>query len=197
MRRRPVLAVAVVVVLVAAAAIALLPLQKVRAQDPLPAPRVPDAVAYQHLFRRVLALKKRADEAAQQGKDRSSLRSLLAREAGLNDAEAQWLEAAATQCATDLAPVDSQAKAVVAETRARYPYGILNPSFPPPAPDPRLHDLQQQRNDAVMTCRERLRNTLGEESFLKLDNWLQAKLARSFVGTRPRPNRQVSRRGNN
>jgi len=196
LRHRALIVLALLFTLVVAATFAFLPLQKVSAQTGQTASTISDYVAYKQLFHHVLALKKVADEAAAAGQDRSSLRSLIRNQAGLNELGGQLLENQAVQCGEQLDAQSAQAKVIVDEIHARYPYGILNPSMPRPAPDPRLHDLQQQRNTTVLLCRDQLRNALGEDSFAKLDGWLKNKIATRNVsyGVRPFAKQQPAAR---
>lgn len=187
LRHRALIVLALLFALVVGATFAFLPLQQVRAQTGLTVPVIPDYVAYKQLFRHVLALKKVADQAASAGQDRSSLRSLVSSQAGLNEADGQLLETAAVQCGAELDAQAAKAKVILDEIHARTPYGILNPSFPPPAPDPRLHEMQQERNSMVLLCRDQLRNALGEESFAKLDTWLKNKSAARNISYGVRP----------
>lgn len=170
-----------------------LPVGTVRAQTDQIISTIPDHLAYQHLFRHVLALKRIADHAAAAGQDRSSVRSLIAKQAGLNETEGQLLENEAQRCATELDAQSAKVKAIRDEVRARYPYGILNPSLPAPTPDPRLHEMQLERNSTVLLCRDELRNVLGEDSFARLDNWVKTKTAPNVIhGIRPRGKQPVA-----
>ncbi len=152
--------------------VALVPLA--HAQNP---PQVPERVVYWHVFHDVAQLNRMADNAAREGKDRSSLRTLVARRAGLND-DAQALKRIALQCESDVAAVDAKAQVIILRFRAQFPYGIVTQGMPLPPPPPELRDLQRQRDSIILAARDSLRAALGEEAFLKLDSFMKRQVSR-------------------
>jgi hypothetical protein len=150
-------------------------LAQLPAQQIKPA-QISDRVLFGRVFQHVAILKQMADEAQSKGEDRSGLRKIVQRQAGLTDAEGAILERIALECGAALASVDSRARAIVERSQARYPYGIANPSFLP-TPSPELRAMQQERNGVVLLSRDRLRNELGEESFAKFDAFVRHEAA--------------------
>ncbi len=152
---------------------------------PPPQNSVPDHLLYWNSFRAVVHFNKVADEAALQGQDKSSLRTLVARKAGLSDAEGEILRRIATQCAADVAAQDAKAATVIARFRDRYPYGIISAWMPPPTPPSELADLQRERNNIILLAREQLRLQLGEEAFARFDKHVK----RNVTDPPPKPAR--------
>ena len=117
---------------------------------------IPDHVIYWELFHRVAAFAKRADAAQKQGKDRSNLRQLIRKHAGLDEEQGQLLEHIALQCERDVAAQDAKAKALIDKFHAQYPYRIVNKGSPPPSPPSELRSLWEQRTNAILVGRDRL-----------------------------------------
>ena len=139
-----------------------------------PAPQpIPEHVAYQHIFRHLLMLKQKSDDAQKAGKDRSELRHLVRKEAGLDEAQGKLLEAAATQCEAEVAEQDAKARVVINRFRAKFPFGIVPKGAQLPPPPPELAQMQQERNQIILLARDQLRNVLGEEGFAKLDAYVK------------------------
>ncbi|MGH9522196.1 MAG: hypothetical protein ACRD3E_06665 [Terriglobales bacterium] len=147
-------------------------------QAPQTPRQIPDWVAYRFLFHRVVLLNNRADRAAAAGQDRSSFRHLVRNSAGLTQPEGDLLERAALECEDLISKQDEKVQVVLAEIRGRHPYGLYNPSFPP-KPDPRLIEMQKERENIVIAARDRLREALGEESFARLDAYVRRDMARN------------------
>jgi hypothetical protein len=145
------------------------------AQNP---PQVPEWVVYWHVFHDVAQLNRMADNAAREGNDQPSLRTLVARRARLNDNDAQTLKRIALQCESDVAALDAKAQVIILRFRAQFPYGIATQGMPLPPPPPELRDLQRQRDSIILSARDSLRAALGEEAFLKLDSFMKRQTSR-------------------
>jgi hypothetical protein len=147
----------------------------VPAQNPQGTPAVTsDSDLYYGIFHHVAVLKQMADTAQQQGQDRSNLRQLVRLRAGLTEAEGEALEAISVQCDSDVAAEDAKAKAIIDQFHAQYPPGVINPSFPPQAPTV-LDSMWQERNNIILTARDRLRVELGEADFAKFDQFVRTQ----------------------
>ena len=152
----------------------ILPAFRVSAQTTQSQPTVTsDSGYYYNIFHHVAALKQMADAAQQQGKDHSNLRQLVRLRAGLTEAEGESLEQIALQCETDVAAQDAKAKLIIDQFHAQYRPGITNPSFPPKPPEV-LDSMWQDRNNIILTARNRLRSALGEEDFAKFDTFVRS-----------------------
>jgi hypothetical protein len=130
---------------------------------------IPDHVVYWEVFHRVAVYAHRADAAQRQGQDRSNLRQLVRRRAGLDAEHGQMLEQIALQCERDVAATDAKARAIIDKFHADHPYRLQNRSTPPPSAPSELKVLSQQRIDLILSGRERLRSALGEAAFVKFD----------------------------
>lgn len=180
--RRKVLISVFIAILVGVSLLQLTP--AMCAQAPQSPGAVPDHVAYKFLFHHVVLLKQRSDRASAAGQNRTSLRSIVRREAGLNEAEGDLLEKIALECDSQIEIQNAKAKKIIEEIHARYPFGIYNPSFPP-LPDPRLSAMQQERENMILSFRDRLRASLGEDAFMKLDAYVKRNVRNSTHITTP------------
>jgi hypothetical protein len=173
------------------------------AAQPAGAPRsaIPDHVVYWELFHRVAVYAHKADAAQRQGKDRSGLRQLVRRQAGLDEEHGQMLEQIALLCERDVVATDAKARTIIDKFHAEHPYRLVNTNSPPPSPPSELRTLSQQRMDAILLGRDRLHSALGDEAFAKFDQDQRAHAQRSTrpvatidVGNVPGHKRHVSTR---
>lgn len=175
-RGRSVLALTLLFLLATATLLLLAPTKKVRAQT---SRVVPDRVLYWNIFRHVIWLKHRADAAQEKGKDRSSLRRIVAQKIGLSDAQGATLESVALQCEADVAVVDKKAAPIIKKARSQYVAGMVPKGFSLPATSPELTELQAERNQTILRCRDTLHGLLGEEGFTKVDQFARTVAART------------------
>jgi hypothetical protein len=159
-----------------------LPVGALAQTDGAASPAIPDHVVYWQLFHRVAVYAHRADAAQRQGQDRSNLRQLVRKRAGLDVEHGQLLEQIALQCERDVAATDSKARVIIDKFHAEHPYRLQNKATPPPSAPSELKALSQQRIDLILSGRERLRSVLGETAFAKFD---QEQRAHAEETTRP------------
>jgi hypothetical protein len=161
----------------------LLSLSVTAAAQPTRSPStIPDHVIYWELFHRVAVYAHKADAAQRQGIDRSGLKQLVRRRAGLDEERGQMLEQIALQCEREVVATDAKARALIDGFHAEHPYRLVNKNSPPPSPPSELRTLSQQRIDAILLGRDRLHSALGDEVFAKFDEDQRAHAQRS---TRP------------
>jgi hypothetical protein len=162
---------------------------------------IPDHVVYWELFHRVAAYAHKADAAQRQGKDRSNLKQLVRRRAGLDEEHGQMLEQIALQCEHAVLATDAKARAIIDRFHVEHPYRLVNKNSPPPSPPSELRTLSRQRVDAILLGRDRLHSALGDEAFAKFDRDQQAHAQRTTkpvatvdVGNVPGHTRHVTTR---
>ena len=143
---------------------------------------------YEHLFRHYIHIKRRAEEAEQQGRseDARQLRAHYRREARLSEREADILDQVASNCMSSVDELSARAQQIITEARARVPGGRLQPRQTPPPPPAELPRLQQQREAIVLEGRERLRQEFGEEGFARFDEFVQRNIAGNMRDVTPR-----------
>jgi hypothetical protein len=147
---------------------------------------IPDHVIYGELFHRVAMFAKRTDAAQKQGKDRSNLRQLIRKHAGLDEEQGQLLEHIALQCERDVAAQDARAKALIDTFHAQFPYRIVNKGSPAGSPPSELRSLWEQRTNAILLGRERLHSALGDDAFAKFDQLQRSRAVREIRQVVPR-----------
>jgi hypothetical protein len=146
--------------------------QKSRAQSTFRA-QVPDHVVYRHVFHHVLALKKRAEEAENNGDDPTPYRTHFKRQAGLNDGQAAMLELAAVEFGEAEKILNARARPVIDAYRAQFPQGqVFNHPVPPPA---ELHSLSLERDALVLQKRDQLHSVFGSD-FAKFDSLVKKRV---------------------
>jgi hypothetical protein len=136
--------------------------------------QVSDHVLYRHVFHHVLALKKRAEEAENNGDDGTQYRTHFKRHARLNDAEAAMLERVAIEYDEREKVLDAQAKVIIDAYKARFPNGqMLNHPTPPPA---ELRSLSLERDALVLRSRDQLRSALGSD-FPRFESFVKTRIS--------------------
>lgn len=134
---------------------------------------IPDYTVYRHLFHHHIALKQKAEELEQQGKDGKALRSFYQRQAKLNDDEARAFDQIASECEQEVAQQDAKAKAIIDAGLARYPGGKIPPGEKPPEAPAELKAMWEDRNAIILRARDRLREALGEQEFKRFDDFVE------------------------
>ena len=134
---------------------------------------IPDYATYRQLFHHHVALKKKADELEQQGKNAKALRSFYKEAAGLTDEEARIFDSVASDCERDVAQQDAKAQAIIDAVRARYPNGKVPKGEKAPEAPQELKDMQDQRNNIILRARDRLRASLGEQEFKRFSDFVE------------------------
>lgn len=139
------------------------------------APEIPDHVAYLQLFRHIAAFKKKAAGLEREGRDSSALKTYFKRRAELDDVAARILDDVASGCNRELQQLDAKAKALTDVFKARYPGGRVPHGELPLPPPTELRALSEERDAIVLRYRDLLRASLGDETFSRLDNFVQRR----------------------
>jgi hypothetical protein len=138
---------------------------------------IPEFVPYRFLFRHISILSEPAQELAREGNGHSALLSVFQEETSLDDRRFEVLRRTALQCEQEVAGLDERAKTIIDTFRAHYPPGALPRELELPPPPPELIALQDQRNQAFLRYRDRLRVAFGEVEFARFDAFVQARFA--------------------
>jgi hypothetical protein len=112
---------------------------------------IPEHVFYEQVFNSIRTLKNAED---------------YREEAGLADAELQYLASIAEECAGDLAVQDEKAMAIIRAFRSQTKK--LKPGDPLPTPPAELRAMQIERDAIVLRHRDRLHTLLGDTRFSQL-----------------------------
>jgi len=154
--------------------------------------RVPQEVVYGILFRQITAMKRAAVRLERQGRNGSSLRNHVKKEARLKDEQARAVDRIALETEQEIAHTDKQATKIINAIRVRYPKGRLNDGESLPLPPPELHTLNEQRKNIILQARERLRAALGEAEFKRFDDFTKEKTARKIKKLGAEPTNLIS-----
>lgn len=138
---------------------------------------VPQHVIYGQLFRHVLFLEKQADLADQRGLNGNDLRNFYQEHGRLSTAEAAALKQIARNAIDQTNAIDERIQAVILTAHAQYPGGRLPPNTLPPPPPQELYDLQNQKDNVMLTHTASLRAAMGEERFQAFDAYIQRDFA--------------------
>lgn len=144
------------------------PTGQVSAANP-PTTAVPTWVTYRFFFMHLATLDAVANKMEAQKKDGSRWRTHEQRAVGLTADEAAILKTVALDCNKIMSDLDAKAQDVMKTAKAQNPTLYLK--LPPP---PDLTTIQDQRIQAVNDHIDQLRDQLGNDSFAKLDKYLQA-----------------------
>jgi hypothetical protein len=140
---------------------------------------------YEMMFRHYMALKKKSEQAEQEGKEGQDLRRVYKETAKLSEQQSAQLDAVASECISKIAALEGEAKQIIAKARARIPGGRLAEGQAPPPPPDELTMLQQEREAIVLQSREKLREQFGAREFARFDAFVQRKIAASMKDVKP------------
>jgi len=125
-----------------------------------------------------MALQQQAEKLEREGHAGSTLGRAFAREAGLDEAEAESMGRVATRMRAQVEPLDQRAQEIIQAARQQYPGGRLQPGEIPPAPPAELADLQNQRDAAVRQAVRDLERELGPAGLARLESHLKRTMLR-------------------
>ena len=148
--------------------------------------RVPDHIIYGFFLRDLYTFRVKAEESERQGNRKSgeAYRNIYKVPAGWSAEEAQILDDIATECQRQLREIDAQAKTIIDERRALYyPDGKVQPGGQLAPPSPELERLQEKRNTTILQFRDRIRESLREQEFQKLEQFLKTNVAPTITVT--------------
>jgi LAS superfamily LD-carboxypeptidase LdcB len=117
-----------------------------------------------------------AEEAERAGKSNAAhAHRAFLKQAELSDEQARSLNEIAADCEREVAALDAKAKAIIDARRALYTAGALPKSQPLP-PSPELQALQRERNAAILRARDRLRSSLDEQAWARLEVFVNSRI---------------------
>ena len=131
---------------------------------------VPDHVVYNSLFRKVVRLREKTNEVQKHNRMDGSKYFPMQREAKLSESQAVALEAIAFACRQQVTEVDKKANAIIQAFQSRFHGGRVPPGGSPPPP-PELRALWDERTAIILRARDNVRAALGEEEFVRFDNY--------------------------
>lgn len=134
---------------------------------------IPDQAIYRQLFHHHNALKKKADELQQQGKNGLELRSFYKQSAKLTDDQDRAFDQIASDCDRDVAKQDEKAQALITAVQRRYPKGRIPQGERPPEAPTELKAMQAERDDIILKARDRLRAAFGEQEFQRFSDFVE------------------------
>ncbi len=175
-RSFPFAALGLTLLLVAAGFLVTMPVKSARAQA---TQQIPEPAVYWNIFHHVAWLEHKAATAEAEGRDGTSIRRIVPKKIGLNDAQGEALRSVALQCEADVAVTDQKASAIVRKMRSLFVAGRIPQGYAlPPVPD-ELKQLQAERNQTILRCRDTLRGLVGEQAFSTLDDFAHTIAART------------------
>jgi hypothetical protein len=145
--------------------------------EPQTEAQLPAHVLYDRFFRMAVSLKRKAEAEKANTEKSAGAAKYFKNRANLNDSEDQILQNLADEYVRELIPIDSQARAIIVQTRQKFPNGIVPRDQPPP---PGLVHLQEQRDALALRYRDRLKESLGAEGFDKFDKFILSDFASRF-----------------
>ena len=131
---------------------------------------VPDYAVNNFLFHRVVRLREKTSELQAQGQIGQKPYFPLQREAGLNEAQANALEAIALTCWQEVTRQDEKASAIIKAFQNQFPGGQVPKGGSPPPP-PELKNMWEERNAMILRARDQLHAVFGEEAFARFDDY--------------------------
>lgn len=136
---------------------------------------VPDSVVYRVLMHHAAAFDKKATELEAKGLDGTPYRRHFEQKLGLSPAEVVAL----MRIARDYQALNQKYELEVARILKEFkgekmPGGVIPPDQTPPPPPEAFATLSLQRDAATLAARDKLKLTLGERQFEKVDAGMKA-----------------------
>lgn len=145
------------------------------------APKIPDNVLYESIFRLDVTFQRQAEEQELAGEPVTPLINYFKEQFNLTDTEAEQVHRIAREFAEAVGPTDKQASNIIDGIRKRFPNGRVEPGQEVPPPPPELTELQRQRDSIVLDHRDELINSLGSEKFALVDDVVKTNFAKNFA----------------
>lgn len=79
-------------------------------------------------------------------------------------------------CNREIEMIDDRAKEIVESIQKQFPIGSLPLGVAPPQIPQELTQLQEKRSQAVLKCRDKLRNDLGGRNSLNLETFVNSEI---------------------
>ena len=132
---------------------------------------LPAEARYLILFRRLASSpsQNQASEQSEPRGERPNYRAMFQRSAHLSDDEARALNQIADDCMQKVAELDKRAREIIAAHRAESRTRNGAPGDSPPA---ELSQLQQDRNNVILSAVEQLRVAFGDAEFKRFDEYV-------------------------
>lgn len=137
---------------------------------------IPEEIVYGQMFRHIEELNKKADEEESKGKNGKGLRGLYKEKANLNEKQSVTLDNTAKDVNARLFEVDSKAKQLIEQVRAKHPDGKLQAGEAPPEPPQELYDLSNQRKEILSQGIKTLRENFGPSEFAKFGEFVNKEV---------------------
>lgn len=140
----------------------------------------PDHVAYRMLLHHAYLLEQKAEDADREGRPDSAraFRAALRDLARLDERQAGVFARHAADCEREVSAQDARARVLIEARRAHY---LATGKALPPSPE--LAAMQQERNQIILGCRDRLRESLGEREWARLDAFVRSEVAPRVTAT--------------
>lgn len=137
---------------------------------------IPDEIVYGQMFLHIKELNKKADEEESKGRNGKQLRNLYKEKAKLNEKQAAALSETAKNVNSRLFEIDTKAKQIIEQVRAKHPDGKLNPGEAPPQPPRELYELSAQRKEVITQAVKDLQKNFNAEEFSKFRDFIDREI---------------------
>jgi hypothetical protein len=135
---------------------------------------IPEHIIYELYFRRVALFNDLAAKNELQKINSNGLRSMIAKELGINSPQNELLLQTVSKCLNDASTLDAQADAIIVRERARYPGGRLTDKEQPPKIPDELRALQKARDLIFVSAKDKLMQQFGNTDFQILNSRIRA-----------------------
>jgi hypothetical protein len=138
---------------------------------------IPQHIIYGQLFNHVEVLKEKTIESQLQGQNTSWTNNFL-QKTGLNSTELSEFNRIENDCIQKIRILDTQAEQIIDNARAQFPNGRLENGQKPPPPPAQLHELQRQKNEAILKAKDEIKHLLGDVRFNSFDSFVQKEIGK-------------------
>jgi len=138
--------------------------------------KIPEPVVYGMFLRDLDTFNQKAQEASNRGDARSSqaYKNFYKARAGWSDAEFRVLNQIAADCQRQLKVINAKVKKVIeARHKLYYPDNKVRADGQLAPPSTELQQLQAEHDAVILSARDQIRLTLGEQSFQRLQQFLK------------------------
>ena len=139
--------------------------------------QIPPQVLYDKLFRMVFSIRIKAESQKMSDEKINGSKNYFKNRANLTDEENQILQNTALEFIQQVAPIDANARTIIAQKRASNLTGVVSKDDLPPV---ELINLQEQRNALALLYRDRLKESLGSDGSAKFVRYIEGEFASRF-----------------
>jgi len=148
-----------------------------------------------HLFHHVAAFGHRAEELETRKEDSHVYRNAFTEKLKLDKRQSELLTQISYEYEARERLIQAKVQERVAAFRSEYSGGRLDPSNPPPKPDPVMHALFLEKQQLILEMRNEFEKQLGSSEFERINGMIRTRIAPNIKLVQPSALQRLSENG--